>query len=366
MDSSAEHGRAPVLSPVCGDPAVGGEGPPELLIPDETPYEQWQEFRRGRLGASDAGAILAWAEDWPAKHRPYGSALSCAHRIAGLSAYDGGPVEWGSRAPAEMGRLWEDGCWLAYLARMPHVIDQGKPGTFSLCGSDVVVATPDRLISDPTRPEGSQEGLCQIKIVFSTGAARWREDGEIRPPKYVVAQCVQEMAVMGRSFNDLAAFIDGTPHVWRIEWDPETWDAISRGIGDLLDVIENKRWHELIDGTQDASAAVTKQAAAEPSEDCMDLGDDWPERLRHLESLKDLKKQTEHDIREIETLLRYDLDGSEMGICDGWRISCREQERRTVDTKALKDKQPDVWREFMKTTRTRGAIRIRRDQDAAR
>ena len=365
MDASAEHGRTPILSPVCVGSAVGGEGPPELLIPDETPYERWQELRRGRIGASDAGAILAWFENWPAKDRPYGSALSVAHRLAGLSSYDGGPVEWGTRAPAEMGRLWEDGCWLAYLARMPHIIDQGKPGTYSLCGSDVVVATPDRLISDPTRPEGMQDGLCQIKIAFSTGAARWREDGEWRPPRYVIAQLHQEMAVMGRSFNDLAAFIDGTPHVWRIEYDPAVWDSISRGMGELLDVIENKRWSSLIDGSADASAAVIGQASPETKDDCIDLDDDWPRRLRELEDFKELKKQAEHDIREIETRLRYDLDGSPMGLCDGWRISCREQERRSVDTKALKEKEPEVWRQFMKSTRTKGTLRIRRDQDAA-
>ena len=368
MDAIKEQSRTAALPDVRGAHGPGclndwlepGYEPPRLLIPESIPYEEWKERRRGLIGASDAGAIMAWAESWPASDRPYGSALSVAHRLISGAGFDSREPQWGVRAPAEMGRLFEDSLWEMYQARSPHVEDLGKPGTYQNPSLDRIVATPDRIVRDPTRPEGLQRGLVQIKMVFSTGAAKWKRRGEVAIPAGVVAQMMQEMAVCGwASFNDCAVFIDSEPHVIRVEWCQSYWGRLADALQRFFHVVDNpEELPSLIDGSQDA-AGVVEERSKERDED-IDLGQEWPGILERIEELKESKKQLDFDIRELETRLKSELGGASVGWCDGWRVTCRAQERRTLDGTKLKKEDPETWGKYIKTTKTRGVLRIGR------
>lgn len=210
-------------------------------------------------------------------------------------------------------------------------------------GSPYLTANVDREIV------GENAGLeCKTTSAFAKSDF---ENGEI--PLYYYCQCCHYMDVMGYDRMYLAVLVLGKAFYW-FEIDRND-DEIK-----ALENAENAFWQNHIlpqippegDGSESAERATSAIFPAKRAEDPINLfpADDLiKDYLRLQMDLKAIEKQA----NKVKESIQAFLGGAQAGKSDRYVASWKETESTRVDTKALKDRYPQVYAAVAKTSTVR-------------
>lgn len=206
-----------------------------------------------------------------------------------------------------------------------------------------MLADVDRLLV------GVDAGL-ECKTANAFNADKW--DGENTPVHYYI-QCQHYLAVTGKKFWYIAVLILGIGFKYRkIERDEEL-------IRNLI-FLEGKFWTDNVlartlptpDGSEDCDKMLARlfknvrKGASIPL-----IGFD--EELKRRVELDVLIKRLEQERNEIDQNLKMYLAENEMAENSNYRVSWKSVESSRVDTKLLKEKKPEIYKEFLQTSFSR-------------
>lgn len=302
--------------------------PVKIVNCKEISREEWLEYRRAGIGGSDA-AVIVGLNPWRSLSELYADKLGLL-------------PDKEDNEQMRIGRDLEE-----YVARR-FCEATGKKvrrnnWMFHKSGNTNLTANVDREIV------GENAGLeCKTTSAFAKSDF---ENGQI--PLYYYCQCVHYMNVMGYDRMYLAVLVLGKAFYWF------TIDRNDDEIKALEDA-ENEFWnHHVItgippagDGSESAERATAAIFRAKETLEPVSLfpaDDRVAEYLRLQAESKALEKQA----NAVKESIQAFLGGAQIGKSDRYFVSWKETESTRVDTKALKEKYPQVYAAVAKTSTAR-------------
>lgn len=292
----------------------------KLMDTKKATHEEWLELRKNSIGGSDAGVIMG--------ANPYSSLISLYADKKGLSK----PKE--DNEAMRQGRDFE-----AYVAER-YMEATGKKVRndnfmYQHCQYPFITANIDRRII------GENAGLeCKTMNAFS---GYNMEAGEI--PGYYYAQCQHYMLVMGFDYMDLCILVfQKAPYIFHIERNEEYIDALLEAEINFWERYIEKDEIPAIDGSE-ASLETLKELypASTPDTSVELMGLD--QMVEDYKALSEMAKDYEDRKKTLQGRICAMLGDNEAGIGEKFGVSWKSQDKIVVDTKVLKEKYPEIYKE---------------------
>jgi putative phage-type endonuclease len=286
---------------------------------------QWLEERTKGIGGSDAGIILGLNK--------YRTAFELWLEKTGQvtpQEIDNEAIYWGNEMENVVAKEFEK-----------RTNKKVRRSNFMYSHADYpfITANLDRIVV-------GESAILECKTASAYLAKDWKDD-EV-PDTYLV-QVQHYLGVTGKQKGYIAVLIGGNNFVWKeIERDEE-----------LIQIIFNAEkhfWeHHVIQGHPpelDGSSAAEqyikeKYDRAEKDKEII-LPGDFKEYLSNYEKIKMDEKIIKTAKAEIENKIKAELKDAESGLTDSFLVTWKNQSRTSVDTKALKEKFPDIYKEVLK------------------
>lgn len=290
-------------------------------------HEEWKKQRLHGIGGSDAGAVLGFNS----YKSPY--ALWCEKT--------GRIVDDEDNEAMRVGRDLEQ-----YVAERfcEATGKKVKKSTYSFQSKDYpfMLANVDRLIV------GEDAGL-ECKTASALNRTKW-DKGDI--PATYYAQCMHYMAVTGAKRWYIAILVMGKEFHWfTVERDEEEIKALIEAEEDFWNLVERDVAPN-VDDSESTSEAISERYAMDNG-DCCNLVADREEILDELMILKDQKSKLEKEIAFKENLLKDEIKDYQKAICGNYIINWKTSFTERVDSKLLKEKFPEVYREVLRQSTSR-------------
>ena len=296
----------------------------EVLVPTlGMARTEWLEHRRCGIGGSDAAAVAGL--------NPWKSPVEVYYEKLGEIP----PVEDNERM--YWGRVLEDVVAREFSERTGKRVRR-RNAILQHPKHDFMIANIDREIV------GEKVGL-ECKTVSEYGRDDWKED---KVPEQYIIQCQHYMAVTGYKGWWIAALIGGNKFVHKyIDRD----DVI---ISALVE-IESEFWDMVLsltpppmDGTESAGNVLKLLYPESKPNTAINLPGDAAELIEIREALKVQIKQMEISLAETENKLKAMLGDNEAGRIGDHLVTWKSIVSNRVDTKKLKEKHLDIYRECCK------------------
>lgn len=280
-------------------------------------------IRKTGVGASEVSALV--------ELNPYKDAMAVWCRKPTPSRpplVDDDDDDDGEENPrAEVGSVLEGSLRELYTRRTGIELAPYEPITLRHPDLEHVLASPDGLSADGA-------GGLELKVVGANMLHHW--EGGV--PDYVVAQCTQNMAVVGRDRWDVAALLGGTDfRVWSIGYDDDLATMLLEACEEFWTVhVEGDTPPEPRD--HESRKAYLRARYPSASSKCVPVGDGDHGELADLARMfaegKELlaNVQAAHD--QIEAYFQ-ELVGDQYGIEGGWGKFLWYGVRGRVDWKAV-------------------------------
>ncbi len=290
----------------------------------DLPREEWLKFRRSGIGGSDAATVCGL--------NPYSSLIH-------LWADKTGRLE--DKPDNEAMRVGRD--LEEYVARR-FCEATGKKvrrrnAMFQHDTYDFILADIDREVV------GENAGLeCKTTNAFSKSDF---ENGEI--PLYYAVQCRHYMNVMGYDKMYLAVLVLGKAFYWfEIPYDKSEGEALLK--------LEINFWNDHIvpdvrpepDGSESAGR-VLEQLYHEQNENAITLFEQ-ENNVREYAAVKAQINELEKKADTIKQTIITALDGNTDGYTEAFKVSWKEQQRTSLDSKKIKAEMPEIYAKYSKTT----------------
>ncbi|MDF1509707.1 YqaJ viral recombinase family protein [Robertmurraya sp. DFI.2.37] len=202
-----------------------------------------------------------------------------------------------------------------------------------------IKANIDRLIV-------GESALLECKTASAYLAKEW--EGEEVPDTYLV-QVQHYLGVTGKEKAYIAVLVGGNRFIWKeIERDEDLITMIFEA--------EKNFWERHVLGGEppalDGSSAAEKYLKekyerAEKDKEIV-LPGEYKELLLQYEKVKSDEKLIKSAKTEIENKIKAELKDAESGIADRFIVTWKNQSRNSVDSKALKEKFPDIYNQVLK------------------
>lgn len=296
---------------------------------------EWLKARKQGITGSDAGAICGL--------NPFRSAFSVYQDKVSdsIEEFDNEAMRQGRDLEEYVAQRFEEATGLK--VRRANAIYQNE-------GHPIMLADFDRLVVG--LPEGKRAGL-ECKTVSPYSADKWAE-GQI--PIHYQMQVQHYLAVSGFDCWYVASLILGREFIIRkIERD--------EGLIQNLITIEERFWNEHVlkrvmpdpDGSKDCTEQIMKQYFKSDKEKTVELlGVD--SILRRREELVDLIDKLEKEKTSIDQKIQLQLEDAAYGVTADYRVSWVSAESKRLDSKKLKEEQPDVYDQYCKVSSSRRFI----------
>lgn len=301
----------------------------KLASTAEKSREEWLELRRGGLGGSDAGAIMGF--------NPYKGPFGVY--INKKMGYDEDlsnkeSVYWGTVLEDVVAKEFERRT--GKKVRRVNAILQSKEHPFMLANLDREIVGEDAIL--------------ECKTTSSYRDGEWQED-EI--PASYICQAQHYMAVTGVEKAYIACLIGGQKFVWKeIVKDEEFIEMLIRKEEDF--------WNRYILGNDapppddsEACRKYLKEKYPQEQGGAIFLSSDMEKKAQQyqeiLGSIKELERRKERVRNE---LIAY-METAPEAIGDGFILSYKTAESRRLNTKKLKEEQPELYKEYTVTTMER-------------
>lgn len=290
--------------------------------------EDWLRLRKSGIGGSDAGAICGL--------NPYASPMSVYRDKTSEDVSDT------DNEAMRQGRDLED-----YVARrfMEATGLKVRRSNMMYRSDDhpCMIADVDRLVV------GEDAGL-ECKTASAYNADKWK-DGEV--PMHYLIQCCHYMAVTGKTAWYIAVVILGQEFKFtKITRD----DAL---IANLI-AIEEAFWNNHIipriilppDGSK-ACDEVLEQYFHRARKDSAIPLIGFDEKLNRRSELLGQIKELEQEQQQIEQEVKLFMQDNEIAASKNYRVTWSNVNTTRLDTKRIKDEEPEIYQNFVKVTSSR-------------
>ena len=290
--------------------------------------EDWLRYRKMGIGGSDAGAICGL--------NPYSSPMQVFYDKT--SAVTEGEDKEAMRQGRELEQYVAERFMEAtgLKVRKANAIFMSEKYPFML-------ANVDRLIV------GENAGL-ECKTVSAYNADKWK-DGAV--PEHYQIQCHHYMMVTGADCWYIAAVILGVRFVYqKIERDEELIQYLSQ--------IEAEFWTEHVmkgimpgpDGSK-ACEEILKKYYPNATKEKMIMLPEFKEKLQRRDELVNLMSKMEQEKNSIEQEIKLQMGDSESAVCENYRINWSNVVSNRIDTKRLKEEEPEVYAKYLNASQSR-------------
>lgn len=291
-------------------------------------HEEWLKLRKTGIGGSDAGAICGL--------NPYSNAISVYRDKTSeeITDIDNEAMRQGRDLEEYVAQRFMEETGLK--VRRSNMMYRSTENPF-------MIADVDRLVV------GEDAGL-ECKTASAYNADKWKD--ETIPDHYLI-QCYHYMAVTGKRTWYIAVVILGREFKYRkITWD----DAI---ISNLI-AIEKDFWETNVckkqmpdpDGSKVCDEILEQYFHTARNESAVELYG-FDDKLRRREEVLELKEKLETEQRQIEQEIKLYMQDSETAFSDGFRVSWSNVDTARIDTKRMKEEEPEVYQKFLKVTSSR-------------
>lgn len=210
---------------------------------------------------------------------------------------------------------------------------------------DFMIANVDRLIYCD---EGT--GVLECKNVSEYKKGEW--EGDEAPIMYIL-QLQHYLAVLGLEFGYLVALVGGNKFFMkRYERDDEL-------ISDMIEA-EKEFWERYVKGGEEPPIGGSESAAdllntlyPTAIDNEIIYLDDYAESVERRKVLLEKKKALETEIKEIENNIKLNMKERELAFAGQYKISWKNYSTNRFDSKAFKEKHPDLYKEFLKSSEYR-------------
>lgn len=209
---------------------------------------------------------------------------------------------------------------------------------------DFIIANIDRKIV-------GEDALLECKTASAYLADEWEND-EI-PAQYLV-QVQHYMGVTGYEKAYVAVLIGGQRFIWKeVERDNELIDMIFKAEIDFWNNHVLANVPPPLDGSSAAEQYLKERYKETDPDKVVNLAFDYKEKLEHYFELKDEIKRLQEMIKKVENELKNELKDAEIGITKGYQVTWKPITQNRVDSKLLKQKYPDVYKDVIKQSKYR-------------
>lgn len=284
--------------------------------------EEWLRLRKEGIGGSDAGAICGL--------NPYSSPMKIY-----LDKTD----EAGEHLDNEAMRVGRD--LEEYVAKR-FMEDTGK----KVRRSNYMYFSEEHpfMLADIDRMVVGENAALECKTANIYQADKWK-DGSV-PESYFI-QCQHYMAVLGMDAIYIAVLIMGKEFLWcKLERDQSLID-------DLIQIEEHFWNHYIIprvmpepDGSKVCDEILEKyfHTSVKDSEIAL-IGFD--EKLGRREEVNSLIEKLETEKKQIEQEIKMYMQHNEQAASDRYRVSWKQVSFERLDSKRMKQEQPELYRQFL-------------------
>ena len=301
-----------------------------LANTNEMSHEEWLKARRKGIGGSDAAAI-AGLNKWKSPVSVYLEKIGQApeEKVNSESAY------WGTMLEDVVAQEFSKRTGLKVRRR--NAILQHPEYPFML-------ANIDRLIV------GEKAGLeCKTASEYLKG--EWKDD-EV-PAQYLI-QCQHYMAVTGYDAWWIAVLIGGNKFVYKkIERDEDIIQYLIQIESDFWNNHVLKKNPPMFDGSDASSDLLKALYPTAKFDDEIELPPDASELIEKYEQAKQEEEEAAIRRKEAENQLKAMLGEYEKAFAGDRIVTWKNVRSSRVDTKLLKEKYPEVYREVSKETISR-------------
>ena len=291
-------------------------------------HEEWLNLRKTGIGGSDAGAICGL--------NPYSNAISVYRDKTSdeVNDIDNEAMRQGRDLEEYVAQRFMEETGLK--VRRSNMMYRSTENPF-------MIADVDRLVV------GEDAGL-ECKTASAYNADKWKDDAI---PDHYLIQCYHYMAVTGKRTWYIAVVILGRDFKYRkVTWD----DAIIRN----LISIEKDFWENNVckkqmpdpDGSKVCDEILEQYFHTARNESAVELYG-FDDKLRRREEVLELKEKLETEQRQIEQEIKLFMQDSEVAFSDGFKVSWSNVDTARIDTKRMKEEEPDIYRKFLKVTSSR-------------
>jgi putative phage-type endonuclease len=191
-----------------------------------------------------------------------------------------------------------------------------------------------------------EDALLECKTASMFLAKDW-ESEEI--PAHYLVQVQHYLAVTGYQKAYIAVLIGGQRFVWKeIERDQELIDMIVEAEVHFWTHHVEKEIPPALDGSSAAEKFLAERYKDAEQGKVIDLGKSNKKRIQQLNELKETIKQLETDKKQLENLIKHELEDAETGLIQNYEVNWKPITSNRVDSKLLKDKYPDIYQDVIK------------------
>jgi putative phage-type endonuclease len=305
-----------------------------MTVAEMADEKKWLEARREGIGGSDA-SIIVGLNRWKS---PFQLWLEKTGKAEPEDLSDNEYVYWG--------KVLEEAVANRFCELTGKKVQ--RRGLLQMDDHPYILASVDRMVI------GENAGL-ECKTCNGFAAKEW-EDDEVPSAYYV--QCQHYMMVTGCERWYIAVLIGGNRFVWKEI--PRNDDEIA-----LLLQAEIDFWHKVetgtmpeVDGSESCKEALASEfrgGNAEP----LTLPGMAVGIIEQIRKIEDAKKDLEKNSEFYKNQLRMMMGDYELGYAGDYKVSWKSQAgRTTIDSKALKAKEPAIYAEYAKQGKPIRVLRI--------
>jgi putative phage-type endonuclease len=300
----------------------------KLVSTKDMPEEEWLKWRKKGIGGSEA-ATIAGLNPWSSTLKVY------------IDKINEEAVEHQDNECMRVGRDLED-----YVARRFEEATGKKVRKVNYLlqhrEHEFMLANLDRDIV-------GEEAFLECKTTGSYSKSDWEEG----VPLHYEIQCLHYMSVTGCTHCYIAVLIGNEKFIWhKIERDEDT-------INNLIK-IEKDFWENNIlanvppspDGT-DQYSEMLKDKYSSSITSTIELKSIFEQKLKRRDELIELIDGMETEKKQIDQEIQVEMEENDRAILGDRVITWKSQNRATVDSKRLKEEQPDIYKAYSKTSTSR-------------
>lgn len=308
-------------------------------------HHAWLESRRLGIGGSDVAAILGLSK----YKSPYELWLDKTARI---------PVDNSASEASYWGTTLEDIVAKEYATRNGVKVQRVNKTlvhpqfTWARANIDRAIINP--IISGNVRIKDGKlttDSILECKTANQYLAKLWGDEQSESIPDYYLTQCQWYMGITGTLHCGLGVLIGGQRfRSYQIAFDPELFEMLLQECSTF--------WHQhVIADVPPAPTTfddVTHRWSQHEAGSALSADDELVNLITEYKDLNATIKEAGKELDDLKLQICARMEDAEMVIAEEKRLATfKHQERKTLDSKALKEAHPDIYEQFVKTSSTR-------------
>ncbi|MEK3821480.1 YqaJ viral recombinase family protein [Cytobacillus sp. FSL W8-0315] len=291
---------------------------------DMSRYEWLQERAKG-IGGSDAGIILGVNQF----RTPFELWLEKTGQVEPQET-DNEAIYWGNQMENVVAKEFEKRTGKK-VRRTNFMYSHSK--------YPFIKANVDRLVV-------GESAVLECKTASAYLTKEW--EGEEVPASYLV-QLQHYLGVTDKEKGYIAVLVGGNKFIWKeVERDQELIDMIFNAEKHFWEYHVLQGRAPELDGSSAAEKYLKEKYDRAVKDKEIVLPSDYKDLLVQYEKVKSDEKLIKSAKTEIENKLKEVLKDAETGITDQFIVTWKNQSRKSVDSKALKEKFPDIFKKVLK------------------